>query len=116
MLGQLNEHADTLLEQCVRQRRLVGKPPVYGAHASDPKERGKAFGVYGAIAGGGALVGLLLGGLLTEYLDWRWCLYVNLVFAGVAVVGAFLFLSNERSAHAAHLDIFGVLTVSGSML
>ena len=78
---------------------------------SDPKERGKAFGVYGAIAGGGGLVGLLLGGLLTEYLDWRWCLYVNLVFAGVAVVGAFLFLSNERSAHTAHLDIFGVLTV-----
>ena len=82
---------------------------------SDPKERGKAFGVYGAIAGGGGLVGLLLGGLLTEYLDWRWCLYVNLVFAGVAVVGAFLFLSNERSAQTAHLDIFGVLTVSGSM-
>src|SRR5712672_2647672 len=48
---------------------------------SDPKERGKAFGVYGAIAGGGGLVGLLLGGLLTEYLDWRWCLYVNLIFA-----------------------------------
>ena len=82
---------------------------------SDPKERGKAFGVYGAIAGGGGLVGLLLGGLLTEYLDWRWCLYVNLVFAGVAVVGAFLFLSSDRSAHTAHLDIFGVLTVSASM-
>jgi EmrB/QacA subfamily drug resistance transporter len=82
---------------------------------SDPKDRGKAFGVYGAIAGGGGLVGLLLGGLLTEYLDWRWCLYVNLVFAGVAVIGALLFLSNERSAHKARLDIFGVLTVSGSM-
>jgi MFS family permease len=41
--------------------------------------------VYGAIAGGGGLVGLLLGGLLTEYLDWRWCLYVNLLFAAIAV-------------------------------
>ena len=82
---------------------------------SDPKERGKAFGVYGAIAGGGGLVGLLLGGLLTEYLDWRWCLYVNLIFAGFAVVGAFLFLRNDRATHQAHLDIFGVLTVSGSM-
>ena len=46
---------------------------------SDPKERGKAFGVYGAIAGGGGAVGLVLGGVLTEYLSWRWCLYVNLL-------------------------------------
>ncbi len=49
---------------------------------TEPPERGKAFGVYGAIAGGGGLVGLPLGGLLTQCLDWRWCLYVNLVFAG----------------------------------
>ena len=51
---------------------------------SDPKERGKAFGVFGAIAGAGGAIGLLLGGMLTEYLDWRWCLYVNLIFAAVA--------------------------------
>src|SRR6201992_2511408 len=62
---------------------------------SDPKERGKAFGVYGAIVGGGGLVGLLLGGLLTQYLDWRWCLYVNLIFAGVAVAGAIVLLTNQ---------------------
>ena len=48
---------------------------------TDPAERGKAFGVYGAIAGAGGAIGLLLGGVLTEYLSWRWCLYVNLVFA-----------------------------------
>ena len=47
----------------------------------DPAERGKAFGIFGAIAGGGAAVGLLLGGILTEWLSWRWCLYVNLLFA-----------------------------------
>lgn len=52
-----------------------------------PKERAKAFGIYGAIAGAGGAVGLLLGGVLTEYLDWRWCLYVNLLFALVAFVG-----------------------------
>src|SRR5271165_3231308 len=57
-----------------------------------PKERGKAFGVYGAIAGAGAAVGLLLGGALTEYLSWRWCLYINLFFAGVAIIGAVLLL------------------------
>src|SRR5712691_13480823 len=49
---------------------------------SDPKERGKAFGVYGAIVGTGGAIGLVLGGVLTEYLSWRWCLYVNLFFAG----------------------------------
>jgi EmrB/QacA subfamily drug resistance transporter len=83
---------------------------------SDPRERGRAFGVYGAIAGGGGLVGLLLGGLLTEYLDWRWCLYVNLVFAAVAAAGATVFLSSQRpSAGRARLDVPGVLLVSGSM-
>jgi EmrB/QacA subfamily drug resistance transporter len=82
---------------------------------SEPKERGKAFGVYGAIAGGGGLVGLLLGGVLTEYLDWRWCLYVNLIFAGFAVAGSIFLLSNQRAARAARIDFLGVLTVSGSM-
>jgi len=55
---------------------------------TDPAERGRAFGVYGAIAGAGGAVGLLLGGLLTEYLSWRWCLYVNVVLAVIAVAGA----------------------------
>jgi MFS family permease len=48
---------------------------------TDPGERGKAFGIYGAIAGGGGAVGLLLGGILTEYTSWRACMYVNLGFA-----------------------------------
>ncbi len=83
---------------------------------SDPRERGRAFGVFGAIAGGGGLVGLLLGGLLTEYLDWRWCLYVNLLFAALAAAGASVFLSAQRpAAGPARLDVPGVLLVSGSM-
>jgi EmrB/QacA subfamily drug resistance transporter len=52
---------------------------------TDPKERGKAFGVFGAIASSGAVTGLLLGGVLTEYAGWRWCLYVNVVVAVVAI-------------------------------
>src|SRR5580692_6549169 len=48
---------------------------------SGSKDRGRAFGVFGAIAGAGGAIGLLLGGVLTEYLSWRWCLYVNLFFA-----------------------------------
>ena len=82
---------------------------------SDPRERGRAFGVYGAIAGGGGLVGLLLGGVLTEYLDWRWCLYVNLLFAIVAATGAVAWLTRARPAGQAHLDLAGVVLVSAAM-
>ena len=53
------------------------------------------FGVYGAIAGAGGAVGLLLGGVLTEYLSWRWCLYVNVILALVAVTGAVRLLANQ---------------------
>src|SRR3954465_7789796 len=53
------------------------------------KERAKAFGIYGAIAGGGGAVGLILGGFLTEYLDWRWTFFVTIPFAAVAAAGAF---------------------------
>ena len=67
---------------------------------SDPKERGKAFGVYGAIAGAGGAVGLLLGGALTEYLSWRWCLYINLFFAGVAIIGGALLLKRQPRRQA----------------
>jgi len=82
---------------------------------SDPRERGRAFGVYGAIAGGGGLIGLLLGGVLTEYLSWRSCLYVNLIFAAIAAVGASTLLSRQRASGAGGLDVPGVLLVSGSM-
>ena len=49
---------------------------------TNPAERGKAFGIFGAIAGAGGAIGLLLGGVLTEYLSWRWCLYVNVDLLG----------------------------------
>jgi EmrB/QacA subfamily drug resistance transporter len=55
---------------------------------TEARERATAFGVFSAIAGAGGAVGLLLGGALTEYVDWRWCLYVNIVFAVVAATGA----------------------------
>src|ERR1700678_243939 len=60
---------------------------------TEPKDRGKAFAVYGAIAGAGGAGGLLLGGALTEYLSWRWTLYVHLIFAAVALTGGALLLS-----------------------
>src|SRR5918992_810544 len=54
---------------------------------TEPAERAKAFGVYGAIAGAGGAFGLLLGGALTEVVDWRWCLYVSILFAVPAAIG-----------------------------
>jgi hypothetical protein len=82
---------------------------------SDPKERGKAFGVYGAIVGGGGAIGLVLGGVLTEYLSWRWCLYVNLVFAGLAVAGGAVLLRQQRARTRSRLDLPGTALVSASM-
>ncbi len=81
----------------------------------DPKERGQAFGIYGAIAGGGGAVGLLLGGALTEYLTWRWCLYVGLVFAiPAAVMGARL-LHQAPPGVRPKLDLLGAVTASGGL-
>lgn len=82
---------------------------------TDSKERGKAFGVFGAIAGGGAALGLLLGGILTQYLSWRWSLYVNVIIAVFAITGAILFLKHDGHVEKTRLDIPGVVTATISM-
>jgi EmrB/QacA subfamily drug resistance transporter len=82
---------------------------------TDPSERGRAFGIFGAIAGSGASIGLLLGGALTEVLDWRAVMYVNLVLAIAAVAGALTLLHNQAPESRPRLDIPGVLTVSGGL-
>ena len=76
---------------------------------SDPRERGKALGIFTAIAGGGGAIGLILGGVLTEYLSWRWCLYVNVAFAVVALIGAIPLVRNQPRNPGASLDIPGSL-------
>jgi len=81
-----------------------------------PKERARAFGVFGAIAGAGGAVGLLLGGFLTEYFDWRWNLYINVVIAVVAVIGATIFVDTlKRTGPRPKLDIPGTLLVSAAL-
>ena len=82
---------------------------------TEPSERNKAFGIFGALAGSGSAVGLLLGGALTEYLSWRWCLYVNLAFAGLAVAGALALIHNARPAQRARVDVPGTLTASAGL-
>ncbi|MFJ2259415.1 MFS transporter [Streptomyces sp. NPDC087844] len=77
---------------------------------TDSKERAKAFGIYGAIAGGGGAVGLILGGFLTEYLNWRWTFFVNIPFAIVAAAGAYFVIREPvGSRNRSPLDIPGVV-------
>ncbi|MEV4440192.1 MFS transporter [Streptomyces sp. NPDC049577] len=117
-------HTDTLL---FAARALQG---VFGALLApsalslltttftDGRERSKAFGIYGAIAGGGAAIGLIVGGLLTEYLDWRWCLYVNVPVALIAFLGGTGLLRDHRPSHAERprLDVPGVLLGCGGLV
>ncbi|MGY6020545.1 MFS transporter [Streptomyces spinosirectus] len=83
---------------------------------TDPKERGKAFGIYGALAGSGSAIGFIVGGLLTEYLNWRWCLYVNVPIAIVAVFGAFALLHDRPGRAGARLDVPGALLGCGGLV
>ncbi|MER5637709.1 MFS transporter [Kitasatospora sp. NPDC002227] len=85
---------------------------------SDPRERATAFGIFGAIAGGGAAIGFIAGGLLTEYLDWRWCLFVNVPIAIGAALGAFYLLKRDHidKGHRVRLDLPGALLGCGGLL
>ncbi len=81
-----------------------------------PAERNKAFGVFGIIAGSGAAVGLILGGALTEYLNWRWCMYVNLILAVPAAIAALRLLGAETApAERPRIDIPGAITASAGL-
>ncbi|WP_097877866.1 MFS transporter [Streptomyces sp. ms184] len=83
---------------------------------TDPAERGRAFGIYGALAGGGSAIGLLVGGLLTEYATWRWCLYVNVPIALAAVGGALALLKDSPGQRGVRLDVPGALLASGGLV
>ena len=82
---------------------------------TEPTERGKAFAIYAAIAGMGGAIGLLLGGALTELLDWRWCLYVSIVFAVPAAVAALRLLHHVPVTSRPRLDVRGALTASSGL-
>src|SRR3954465_8127734 len=82
---------------------------------TDPQERGKAFGIFGALAGGGAAVGLLLGGILTEHLACRRCLFLTLVFPVPAAAAAVTLLVNQAQPQRARIDLPGVVTVTAGL-
>lgn len=79
---------------------------------TDAAERAKAFAVYGAIAGGGSAVGLLLGGVLTEYADWRWCFWVNVPVAIFAVASAIRIVPESKAPGETEYDIPGAVLVT----
>lgn len=78
-------------------------------------ERGTAFGIYGAIVSSGSAIGLLLGGVLTQYLSWRWCLYINVTFGAVGLAGGALLLERHPSARHARLDLPGTAAACSAM-
>ncbi|NKZ02224.1 MFS transporter [Actinomadura latina] len=81
-----------------------------------PADRAKAFGIWGGISAAGGAIGLLAGGALTEYMDWRWCLYINIPIALVAVAGGYAMLTESRREGRAKFDIPGVLLVTAGLV
>lgn len=82
---------------------------------TEARQRAKAFALYGAIAGSGAAIGLLLGGVLTQFLDWRWCLFVNIPIAVVAALGGWQVLAPAGGRGRQRLDLPGVVLVTGGL-
>jgi EmrB/QacA subfamily drug resistance transporter len=83
---------------------------------TEAKDRARAFGVYGAIAGGGGAVGLLLGGVLTEYASWRWTLLVSTPIAVVAALAAVRFVGESKAEGNTRYDLPGAVTVTGGLV
>jgi EmrB/QacA subfamily drug resistance transporter len=72
---------------------------------TDLKELNKAFAIFGAVSGSAGAIGLLLGGLLTDYVDWRWCMYVNIVLAVLGIIGGVTLLHNSTDPDKPRLSV-----------
>src|SRR6202044_1846426 len=83
---------------------------------TEPRERARAFGVYGGIAGGGAAIGLILGGALTQYASWRWTLLLNVPIAIVAALAAWRYVTESRGSANPGYDLPRAVTVTGGLL
>lgn len=77
------------------------------------RERATAFGVFSGVAGAGGAIGLLLGGVLTEFVSWRWTLFINTVFAVIAIIGTVLFVRGQDAQRSRQrLDVVGTVLAS----
>jgi EmrB/QacA subfamily drug resistance transporter len=83
---------------------------------TEPKERARAFGVFGAISGGGAAIGLIVGGVLTEYASWRWCLGVNVPIAILAALAAIPVVKESRAHGNTRYDVPGAVLVTAGLV
>jgi EmrB/QacA subfamily drug resistance transporter len=83
---------------------------------TEPRERARAFGVFGAIAGGGAAIGLILGGVLTEYTSWRWCLGVNVPIAIATALAASVIVKESKAHGNTSYDIPGAVLVTAGLV
>ena len=81
-----------------------------------PAERGKAFGIYGTAMGSASGLGVLVGGVLTEYLDWRWCMYVNLPVAALAAGGVLYAVRPVQRADAVRVDVAGAILATAGLM
>jgi EmrB/QacA subfamily drug resistance transporter len=83
---------------------------------TETRERARAFAVYGAISGGGAAIGLIAGGILTEYASWRWCLLVNVPIAIIAAVAAIGYVTESKAHGNTSYDLPGAVLVTGGLV
>jgi EmrB/QacA subfamily drug resistance transporter len=121
LVGGLSQHLGTLV--AMRTIQGVGGALMSPAALSiitvvfeEGKERNKALGIWAAITAGGAALGLILGGLLTEYASWRWVLFVNVPIAALAIVGALRFVPESRDERTSGFDIPGAVFVTGGLM
>ncbi|WP_232376592.1 DHA2 family efflux MFS transporter permease subunit [Amycolatopsis aidingensis] len=83
---------------------------------TEPRERARAFGIFGAIMMSGAALGLVAGGALTEYLNWRWCLYINLPIAVIAFATAWVLVPRVRGHRETRLDWISAVLGGGGIV
>jgi EmrB/QacA subfamily drug resistance transporter len=83
---------------------------------TDAKERARAFGVYGAISGGGAAIGLIMGGMLTQWASWRWTLLVNVPIALIALAGSRRLVTESKAEGEVHYDLVGTAAVTAGLV
>lgn len=79
-------------------------------------ERNRALGIWSMIAGGGGAVGLLLGGVLTQYVDWRWIFFINIPIAIGVLIAALRFVPKSMPSAKQRIDYAGAVTVTGGLM